>query len=184
MTEQDPNWRPIDELIGDRIFPPLRDQARRALEALRTNRWPVLLGPTGSGKTHILGWLLQPDDPKRGARGIDRWEAYLSDIRSSFGRHDMAPESVIRQRLADKGGLLVLDDVGAAGEREKSDWAVAVLGFVIHKREAWNRPVALTSNLSLEALAEAIGDRSYSRLRSKAVVIEMPPVDFRMLEQD
>ena len=58
------------------------------------------------------------------------------------------------------------------------------LRFVIHKREAWNRPVALTSNLSLEALAEAIGDRSYSRLRSKAVVIEMPPVDFRMLEQD
>lgn len=136
--------------------------AARWVSAFRANhrRAPslLLLGPTGVGKTYQAFGAL------RAAVTCElplRWYAMTTaDLYASLRpRHGHDTEAQLR--LYRDAELLLLDDLGAA---KPSEFVEEVTYRLINARYEACRPSIFTSNLSVEALKETLGDRIVSRL--------------------
>lgn len=128
-----------------------------------------LWGPAGTGKTHLAtatirelaGTVVKPQHIYRQCRGlkdgVEEQAAIDSFINTPF---------------------LVIDDLGVD---KKTDWSFSTLYEVIDGRDmAERKGLIVTSNLSLTALAERLGDdRISSRLAGMCKIIEMTGKDMR-----
>jgi len=114
------------------------------------NRGLLLYGKAGSGKT-FLSFAIANALYRRGkavmAISISR---LLSVIRDSFDRHGDLGESDVLNTVRD-ASLLILDDIGV---EYKTAWAYEKLYAIIDTRYRANKPVIITTNLSLDALRE------------------------------
>jgi DNA replication protein DnaC len=72
--------------------------------------------------------------------------------------------------------LLALDDLGS---ENPTHWARDRLYTLINGRYLGQRPTIVTTNLSLEALAERLGDRTVSRLWGTSLAINFRGADYR-----
>lgn len=128
----------------------------------------VLLGPVGTGKTH-LAWsvLHDPYLAGRGVRGLALVDL-LASLRPSDG-----PADTVGPRDVD---LLLLDDIGA---EKASDWTDQEVYALVHNRWEQQRPLVVTANLDPAGLRDALGARAYSRLKDGAVFLEIPGKDRR-----
>lgn len=131
----------------------------------------LLFGPVGVGKTSAAfaacGQLLQA-----GAAFDFMPQAELID-----GLDWRRPESGgLLERLCDVAYLFV-DDLACD---DLSSWAAQRLYVVLNRRWMEARPTVATSNLTPDQLAEALGERSYSRLvGNDAVVLRLAGEDRR-----
>lgn len=120
----------------------------------------LLIGDVGVGKTHaaVAAARLANDAG---------WDVRIHDVTTLLQQmrpgQDGGDELFARALACD---ALVLDDLG--GEKA-SDWTVERLYSLINQRWLDQRPVLATSNLDPQALAEALGRRTYDRLRDGAV---------------
>lgn len=120
----------------------------------------LLVGDVGIGKTHaaIAAARLANDAG---------WDVRIHDVTTLLQQmrpgQDGGDELFARALACD---ALVLDDLG--GEKV-SDWTVERLYSLINQRWLDQRPVLATSNLDPQALSEALGQRTYDRLRDDAV---------------
>lgn len=73
--------------------------------------------------------------------------------------------------------LLILDDLGA---EKISEWTVSTLGIIVDRRYANKRTTIYTSNLSLDQLSGALGDRIASRIAGQCKVVKMNGEDRRV----
>jgi DNA replication protein DnaC len=153
-----------DELFPARYAEATADHpiVTRWVSAFRTNhrRAPslLLLGPTGVGKTYQAFGAL------RAAVTVElplRWYALTTaDLYASLRpRHGHDTEAQLR--LYRDAELLLLDDLGAA---KPSEFVEEITYRLINARYEACRPSIFTSNLSVEALKETLGDRIVSRL--------------------
>lgn len=127
----------------------------------------LLMGPTGTGKTHAGYAALRSAvsvawEAPSGALRSPRWQALtFADLCASLrprGR-DYDTEAVLKSyRDAD---LLFVDDLGAG---KVSEAVEEVTYRLVNDRYNDMRPSIFTTNLSLQALKEAVGDRIASRL--------------------
>lgn len=139
----------------------------------------LLLGPTGTGKTHQAYAAVRAATTvalatRAGGFRSPRWQAMTyADMTASLrprGR-DYDPEDVLhRYRTVE---LLFVDDLGAAKLTEFTEEATYRL---VNGRYEDMRPSIFTSNLPLPELKNAIGDRIASRLAETCmrVVLEGP----------
>ena len=74
-------------------------------------------------------------------------------------------------------GLLVLDDLGA---EKTSDWSRQVFYLLLDRRYREMKQTIITTNLSLEQIAETFDDRVASRLCEMGVTIELKGKDKRV----
>lgn len=136
------------------------DQAERnaPVASVFEGRSLLLLGPTGTGKTHqaygAVRALL--------TRGVRlRWEATTSaDLHARLrprAGHDAERDL---QTLA-RCPLLLLDDLGAA---KTSEWTEELTYRLINHRYEHMLPTLITTNLPTAELRTALGDRVASRL--------------------
>jgi DNA replication protein DnaC len=139
----------------------------------------LLMGPTGTGKTHAgyatlrvavtVAWTAPS-----GALRSPRWQAMTyADLCASLrprGR-DYEIEAVLKGYL--DTDLLFVDDLGAG---KVSEAVEEVTYRLINGRYNDMRPSIFTTNLSLQALKDAIGDRIASRLAETCtrVVLDGP----------
>jgi DNA replication protein DnaC len=139
----------------------------------------LLMGPTGTGKTHAgyaalrsavsVAWVSGAGVPRS-----PRWKAMTyADLCASLrprGR-DYDTEAVLKSYL--DTDLLFLDDLGAG---KVSEAVEEVTYRLINTRYNDMRPSIFTTNLSLPDLKAAIGDRIASRLAETCtrVVLEGP----------
>jgi DNA replication protein DnaC len=139
----------------------------------------LLMGPTGTGKTHAgyaalraavsVAWTAPS-----GALRSPRWQAMTyADLCASLrprGR-DYDIEAVLKSYL--DTDLLFIDDLGAG---KVSEAVEEVTYRLINGRYNDMRPSIFTTNLSLQALKDAIGDRIASRLAETCtrVVLDGP----------
>lgn len=130
-------------------------------------------GTTGTGKTHrmictVLGLC------ERGitARYVS-WALWLDDMRAAFGRDDEV--AAVRARV-ERPQVVALDDIGR--ERD-TDWAQSMLDNLLERRTLRGGTVLLASNLTDQGLEHHLGDRLWSRLRSRTRPIALTGKDWR-----
>ena len=131
-------------------------------------------GSFGSGKTHLSVAL---------CRELflchELYEVYfessidlLYEIRKSFSSTTDTDEIIKRYSQVD---YLVIDDLGA---EKTTEWSIETLSLIIDRRDRNLLPTIVTSNLSLNEVAEKISGRIASRMANgKIVKIDMP--DYR-----
>lgn len=190
----------VPERFRDRTFGSFhqRSGTTAALRAARatgeSGRGLVLLGPPGTGKTHLAAAIL--------AERVDRYlGAYpepvaIDDggmtVRPPFGSRFVGVPRLLedlRRRIGDpslrdpltaleSAPLLVLDDLG----REKtSDWTADRLYVLVDARYGARRPTVVTSNFSLDELADRGYDALVSRVCEDADLVGLSASDYRLV---
>lgn len=158
---------------------------RKVLEACRqyvvnmtrgTKSGLWLIGPPGTGKTHLgsamVRYMIEQRDV---AAEIHSGRDIVRMLRATWGNRERGRDWNGRATTEDgliedfgRLSLLVIDEVGASFGSEAEQ---VQLFDIIDLRYRYERPTILLSNLPAKGLKEAIGDRSYDRLREGAQVL-------------
>lgn len=144
-------------------FRPLagKTAALREAEAWDGRSSLVLVGPVGTGKTHLACALLVREQERRGVGLYVSVPELLEAIRSRYGGDQGASAQAYMQQTAAMP-LLLLDDLGA---ERATDWAVEQLAMLIDRRYRDELVTIITTNMrSRGALADHLGDRTASRI--------------------
>ncbi|HCA84137.1 MAG TPA: ATP-binding protein [Streptomyces sp.] len=146
---------------------------QRARRQVATGPSLLLVGATGTGKTHQAYGAIR----SLIATGVGvRWQAttaadLYADLRPRLG-HD--PE----RKLMDlaRCPLLILDDLGAA---KSSEWTEELTYRLINRRYNEMLPTLITTNLAISDLRGAVGDRVASRLAEMTERVVLTGADRR-----
>lgn len=130
----------------------------------------LLLGRVGTGKTHQAYGALRAIAPELTGRDwiATTYADLFASLRPRAGTDMEADLNRYRQ-----ASILLLDDLGIA---KNSEWVEEITYRVIDGRYQDMRPSIFTTNLPVEELREAIGDRIASRLAESCtrVVLDGP----------
>ena len=171
-------------------YKPVTKEQERALTACKNFPWIGaeedapraknfwLLGPCGSGKTHLAIAALYSEFEQFGydAAFVNPRDM-VSEMRECY--NDRSKPSL--REVARKYGevdVLVLDDLRHGYAKDKTAYQDD-LYEVIDLRARNGLVTIVTSNLTPKQLRIAVGERNYSRLRDGACVLEMPGPDHR-----
>lgn len=150
-------------------------------ETIRNNpeKGLYIHGDVGSGKTHIAHGIahrsLTKENPLR-VRFYNFTEL-LRIVRESYSQKFESYYENPLNMLLDFTGLLIVDDVGA---EKATDWVQEKLYEIVNTRYEEQLITIFTSNLSIQELADRVGDRIVSRIVEMCSVIELRGEDRRM----
>ncbi len=147
------------------------------MPAVDSGRGLLLIGPCGSGKTHLaVAALLEIiDSGKPGRLLFSNFQDLIQEIQASFDSEDTPSKSEILRPLLDVD-LLVLDELGS---QKPSLFVQDILYYIINSRYNAQRTTIFTTNY-VEELADRIGERLRSRLYEMAHEIKLTGVpDYR-----
>jgi len=177
-----PHCRLMD--FHDRKHPALGTAKRRVQEfadswmpGVNSGRGMLLVGPFGSGKTHLaVAALLEIiDNGKPGRLLFSNFQDLIQEIQASFDSDDAPSKSEIMRPLLDVD-LLVLDELGS---QKPSMFVQDILYYLINSRYNAQRTTIFTTNFS-DDLEDRIGPRLRSRLYEMAEEIKLAGVpDYR-----
>lgn len=155
---------------GDKKQATVLKACQSYVETLDTSTWrPLwLIGPPGTGKTHLGAAMVQACIAVRQRDAwVDTPRGIVRNLRSTWRKDsDTSEDAVIDAYGAVP--LLVLDEVGVGFG---SDGELVQLFEVIDRRYQMRRPTVLISNLAAKDLRTALGDRIFDRLREGATVL-------------
>ena len=151
-----------------------------------------LHGSPGIGKTHIAAALIRekiladneahytyPDKSVRvympSYPVMITIPDLLLEIRECFNGGQESESSIIERYSAKK--CLILDDMGA---EKTSEWSIQTLYSIIDHRYRDEKQTLITSNLTLDEIAEKVGDRIASRIAGMCKVVEIKGRDRRL----
>lgn len=144
---------------GDSLIAASLEQSTgRVTNSVGRHRSLLLLGPTGTGKTHQAYGLLRYLAPTGITWG---WTATSSADLYAALRPRAGVDSETEFRRFAHARLLVLDDLGAA---KSSEWTEEINFRLINHRYENQLPTILTSNVLPKELLDRVGDRVSSRL--------------------
>lgn len=180
----------LADLDWTRLEPPevataVRDFAANLEVWLAEGMGLTLTGAVGAGKTHVaVGLVKLACGLGIEARFLTMAEL-LGAIKATYDRERAAPhrrgksgtpgEADLLDELAGLP-LLALDDLGT---ENPTSWARDRLYTLVNRRYLARRPTVVTTNLSLEKLADRLGERTVSRLWGASLVINFRGADYR-----
>ena len=130
----------------------------------------ILIGTPGTGKTHLGTAIANYLNHETGYTAAYRTiGGVLQAIKQTFSSNEGECESGIINGLTSVD-LLVLDEIGATREAP-SDFELSTIFAIINGRYESELPTVIISNLSAEALTQAMGDRCVDRLREGSPVV-------------
>ena len=138
-------------------------------------------GIVGSGKTHAASALARALVYEGHSVVLTNTLAMLDSIRATYGRDGSQTGGVGRFAGCD---LLILDDMG---KENGSGWALTTMFQVINSRYEDMRPIVITSQYTLPALAKRMGrageresaEAIASRLNEMCGIVTLPGIDYR-----
>jgi len=138
-----------------------------------------LWGPVGVGKTYAMAALLK----LKLLEGYDcqriNFDDFCCKVRSTMNKASKHTEYDLVNQLVNCDALFI-DDVGLRSKQE-TDFAYVTLYTILNKRQERLLPTYITTNKSIERLADGFDARIASRLKS-AKVIEMKGSDRREVQ--
>jgi len=145
-------------------------------------RWPnvpgiaVFMGDNGTGKTH-LAWAIAKDVVRMhgNTTKVVVLPDLIRELREGWSHPAADPESYVLERYRDPA-LLVVDEVSRHayyGEPTQH------LYHLINHRMNWLRPTILTTNETIEGLAESLGSALMSRITGEKAIWDFGNVDHR-----
>jgi DNA replication protein DnaC len=131
----------------------------------------MLLGPCGTGKTHLLAAMARELALERlvSAR-LQTPRSIIRRLRATWAKGTEENEGDVIGDLSDGLQVLLLDEAGIGFG---TDAELTQLYDVIDRRYALERPTVVASNLNATALRATLGDRIFDRLREGAQVLVM-----------
>lgn len=159
-------------------------QIKQARGALFNDQSLTLVGPCGTGKTHLATVLMREwmRGRKLNSRSFPLFfvvPVLYADIKGTFGDGAIFSEDYYIAECLSRP-LIVLDDLGAG---KMTDYLRDVLYRIIDGRYRKKRQTIVTSNLSLDDIADKIDDRIASRLCGMGPVISLGDEDWRVKKQ-
>lgn len=153
---------------------PAAHEAAR-LFAAELNHSLVLIGPPGTGKSHLAAAVVNQALADHHRPVYWSVPALLDHLRVGYDR-DLSPMARYDARLARllDCEVLVLDDLGA---EQSTDWTMATLFAIIDYRWIRELPTVTTTNLALDQLHPRLASRLGDRARSRVVTLR--PGDYR-----
>lgn len=138
----------------------------------------ILIGPTGTGKTHLVAAILQY---------LAKHDVYvlfvfvpdfLDELREMY-REDYSDdvEEEDKFELVKTVRVLILDDLGT---ERITDWTREKITQLINYRYSNALPIIATTNLSPSELKVRLGERAYSRLIGMSEIIPIVGEDWRL----
>lgn len=168
-------------------FPHQADSTFRAVREFVTGwRWDrglLLSGGFGIGKTGLIAaalnllvdwsaaWLETDDGPRSEPRLVCRHTARLYAVPDLFDRLRAGYDDgsfTATMRDCQECDLLILDDLGT---EKPTDWVRERLFAIVNHRYEHEKPIWVTTNLGLDALERAAGERVVWRLLEAGDVI-------------
>jgi DNA replication protein DnaC len=144
----------------------------------------LLMGPVGSGKTHLAVAALQELIRGKGVQGLFvDFTSLVLELQMSFGTPGNAQEGLLSPLI--EAELLVLDELGAG---RASQWVMDLLYYVVNSRYLDGRATVFTTNYtdpsdtsdgSVESLADRVSRRIRSRLFEMCAKVELLCGDYR-----
>lgn len=162
---------PVDfQTFGDPVLVKMLDAVTKYVATVRDTGqgWLSFVGSSGTGKTYL------GEAATRHLHGsVKRWPRFMAKMRSGdFNIY----ESV--DAVATITGVLMLDEIGVGNDAKT--FGLDLLMQVMEARRS--RPTILTSNLTLQGLAE-IDARLASRLLRHGEVIACDTLDFALRQR-
>lgn len=140
----------------------------------------LLLGPTGTGKTHAAYGALR-ELAELGVAHLSWRAAAEADLLAECRALDGAGEQSLNRYLA--ADLLLVDDLGTS---KRTEFAIETTRRIVDYRYVNRLPMVITTNLELEAtrqgvldLPSAIGARTASRLAEMTALVFLDGDDRR-----
>ena len=146
-----------------------------------------LFGPRGVGKTHLMAALMKRDilnNPKNDLfpQSLTSNPYFISipefllKIRETFNQgYTQTEAEIIKTYSSIK--TLYLDDLGV---EKPSDWALQTLYLLIDRRYREMLKTTISSNFSLDELADRLDDRIASRIAGMCEVVRIGGKDRRL----
>jgi DNA replication protein DnaC len=135
-----------------------------------------IYGKYGTGKTHLAVAITRElllQGRKVMFTSVPR---LLFEIRKAFQEETRDTEALCVEKYSSVE-FLVLDDFGV---EKTTAWARQTLDYIIYERDNNQRPMVITSNLSLDEIAEKIDGRISSRLAGMGRIIHFNGPDYRL----
>jgi DNA replication protein DnaC len=128
----------------------------------------MLIGPPGTGKTHLGAAAARQVIHNGGSARYLTARDLVRTVRATWRRDSPQSEDEVIEDIALNTALLVLDEVGVGFG---TDAEVAQLFDVLDKRYQACNPVLIISNLGVPELRVALGERLFDRLRERSQVV-------------
>ena len=149
----------------------------KAYAADFSRRSPSLLlyGKTGLGKTHLsLAIAGNAVEEGYGVIYSSAQNLFNKLEKDKFGKADANTEEAILDC-----DLLIIDDLGA---EFTTQFTVSALYNIVNSRELESKPTIISTNLMLEQLTKAYGERIASRILSNYVMLYFDGSDIRQIK--
>lgn len=169
----------VSERHRDKVFStyktdlPGQKKAKDAVEAIATNddsaAMLIMYGPPGTGKTHLGVSAVYDRYIRHGGRGQhDKWKRAIFTtqslisrrVRETYGDDVKETERAVMIDFS-SCSLLVVDEIGAGSG---SDHEKQMLCDVLCARYNAKKPTIMISNLGIDGLKAALGDRVMDRI--------------------
>lgn len=166
--------------FGDESIGPLTE-VRHWLASAKEGQGLILWGAVGSGKTHLGAALLHEIIRMPRRCFFVAVPNLLDEIRASYSgkRRQQEGEEDLLRRACDVD-VLLMDDIDA---ERVTDWVAEKLFAIVNARYNDMLTTLVTTNLSPEALAKCVGDRTVSRLVGMCKVVRLQGDDRRLKGQ-
>jgi predicted ATPase len=164
---------------------PIKFREFEADEQLIKDNYGVNLfitGKSGSGKTVLASCIAKECIKNRIEFQWISFPSFLMELQNLYNKNkDSDTPFELAEKISNFNGVLIIDDIGA---EKITDWVRQITYYIFNEREQRNLPIIITSNFSLEEVAQQVDVRISSRIAGMCKSIKLNGKDRRIDSQD